>query len=111
LGNDRFFFFFTKHESYVQKPNGGFLNFIIDLLYWRYPRMRKSIRGRVAIFYKEIDQVEELQKAGKAIFMRPSKLFNVSRLSATKEDLIGLFNLGYQDCEDRKAEIKAFFGK
>ena len=111
LGNDRFFCITTKHESYVRKPNSNFLSRVIDLLYARYPQMRQSIKDRVAIYYQEIDQVEELKAKKQALFMRPSVLVNVSRLSATKEDLVALFNVGYQDCVKRKAEIYAFFEK
>jgi len=111
LANDRFFCITTKHESYVRTPNSKLLSRVIDLLYWRYPKMRESIKQRVAIYYQEIDRVTELVAKKQAIFMRPSVLVNVSRLSATKEDLVELFNVGYQDCQKRKAEIYEFFAK
>ena len=111
LGNDRLFCITTKHESYVRTPNGKILSFFIDLMYRRYPKMRESINERVNIYYQEMDKVDELVKKGQAILMRPSRLYDVSRLKATKEDLAGLFELGYQDCENRKEEISAFFNR
>ena len=109
LANDRFFCITTKHESYVRTPNGKILNFFLRLFYWRYPKMLGSLDERVDIYNREKSKVQELLETKKALLMRPSKLFNVSRLSASKEDLSALFDLGYQDCEDRREEIFAFF--
>ena len=111
IGNDRFFCVTTKHSSYVRTPNGKFLSFVIKWMYHRYPKLLASIDDRVNIYYREMGTIEDLVKENKAILMRPSRLINVSRLKATKDDLVELFNLGYSDCEDRKAEIMAFFGK
>ncbi len=110
-GNDKFFCITTKHESYVRKPNSALIAKLLSFLYRKYPNMvRKTNLERVDIYNREIDEVEKLVKEKKAMFMRPSVLFDVSRLSATKEQLTGLFNQGYMDCENKKTEIYDFFG-
>ena len=109
-GNELFFCITTKHESYIREPNGKLLSFIINLLYFRYPKMIASINKRVEIYYQEMGRIEELIKDKKALLMRPSKLLNVSRLSASTKDLEELFEMGYQDCENRKEEIIMFLG-
>jgi predicted patatin/cPLA2 family phospholipase len=101
----------TKHESYVRKPNSGLISFLISLFYWRYPQMIKGIADRVAVYYREMGQIDELVKQGNALLLRPSKLFKVSRLSAEKKDLEALFLQGYMDCESKKAQLLAFINE
>jgi len=111
VGMDKHLCITTKHESYIRKPNSAFVSFLISILYWRYPEMVKAIKDRVNVYYKEMGKIDELVKQGSGLLMRPSKLFNVSRLSADMKDLESLFELGYQDCESRKSEILEFVGK
>ncbi len=109
--NDRFFCITTKHASYVREPNGRFLAKLLAFVYRKFPNMVKDANeNRVAFYNNEMTKVDELIKDKKALLMRPSVLFNVSRLKADKEDLTALFQQGVKDCEDRKAEIFEFFG-
>ena len=53
--------------------------------------------------------VQDLEKQGKALLIRPSKDCGVTRLSGSYEQLEELFNLGYQDMEDRREDLYKFF--
>lgn len=110
-GNDKFFCITTKHKSYVRKPNGWLVAKLLKLVYGKeYPKLVKNANDdRVDIYNRELDEVERLVDLKKAIFMRPSTLSQVSRLRATEQELSGLFDRGYLDCEARKSEILDFF--
>ncbi|HPW53408.1 MAG TPA: hypothetical protein PLI19_02315 [Erysipelotrichaceae bacterium] len=107
-GHDKHLVIITKDESYVRKPNGFILDKILKFVYRKFPTMLANIDNRVTSFYNELGLVEKLQKQGKAILIRPSKDCGVTRLSGSYEQLEELFNLGYQDMENRREELFRF---
>jgi predicted patatin/cPLA2 family phospholipase len=108
-GHDKNLVIITKDEGYVRKPNGFILDKILKLVYRKFPTMLANIDNRVDSFYHELGLVQDLEKQGKALLIRPSRDCGVTRLSGTYEQLEDLFNLGYQDMEDRRADLYKFF--
>lgn len=98
----------TKTKDWVRKPNHPILQFILDMMYIKYPKMRREFRERTGVYYKEKEQVEQMEEQGKAIFLRPSKDLGVKRFKGDVEQLQRLYDLAYQDMEDRKDKIFAF---
>lgn len=101
----------TKTKDFVRKPNHPALQFLLDLIYFKYPKMKKEFRLRTGVYYKEKAQVEALEEQGKAIFLRPSKDLGVKRFSGNVEQLQRLFELAYQDMNDQQELIYSFMEK
>ena len=57
-----------------------------------------------------MDSVYELEKEGKGILIRPTKDCGVKRFSGSEAQLEEMFQLGWQDMEDRREEILNFLG-
>ena len=70
-----------------------------------------ALKIRSDVYYEEMNLVDDLQKEGKALLLRPSKNLGVKRFSGDAEALKQLFELGKADCETRKAELLSFLGK
>lgn len=98
----------TKDKDFVRKQNSKPLQLVLDMMYWRFPIMKQQFRVRTGIYYEEKAKVEALEAKGEAIFLRPSKDLGVKRFSGDYAQLKALFDLGYQDCEDRKDLILSF---
>ena len=98
----------TKTKDWVRKPNHPILQFILDMMYIKYPKMRREFRERTGVYYKEKEQVEQMEEQGKAIFLRPSKDLGVKRFKGDTEQLQRLYDLAYQDMEDQKEKVLSF---
>lgn len=107
-GHDKNLVIVTKDKDYVRKPNGFILDKMLKLVYHKYPTMLANIDDRVESYYHEMGMVEDLEKQGKALLIRPSRDCGVTRLSGSYEQLKELFDLGYQDMEDRREDIFKF---
>lgn len=107
-GNQKHIVISTKPENYVRKQLSIFTRLVLFLFYFKYPQMRKDLKQRAPRYYQEKDKVIELEKEGRALRLNPSYDTGISRFGGDLEKLEELFNLGYQDSENRKEEILAF---
>lgn len=107
-GCDKHIVVTTKSKDFVRKPNHPLLQFVLDLMYIKYPKMRREFRERTGVYYKEKAQVEQLEKEKKAIFLRPSKDLGVKRFKGDPQQLQKLYDLAYKDMENQKDMLFAF---
>ncbi len=98
----------TKDKNYVRKPNGFFLTALLKIVYRRFPGMLKILDGRVDAYYSQMDAVYKMEEEGNAILIRPTRDCGVTRFSGSRQQLEDIFQLGYQDMEDKKEEIFKF---
>ena len=110
-GYDKMLVIVTKDKNYVRKPNGFFVNILLRLLYGKYTKMLETLDHRTEAYYRQMDSVYELEKEGKGLLIRPSRDCGVKRFSGTIEQLDAMFNLGWQDMEDRKEDIIKFLSE
>ncbi len=109
-GHDKNLVIVTKDKNYVRKENPWLLRVALKLVYHKYPKMLEILSGRVKAYYDQMGEVYDDEKAGKAILIRPTRDCGVKRFTGTKETLKNMFDLGYQDMEDRRDDIYQFLG-
>ncbi len=109
-GYDKMLVIVTKDKNYVRKPNGFFLTLLLRLVYHNYPDMLATLDKRTEAYYSQMDSVYELEKEGKGILIRPTRDCGVKRFSGSEAQLEEMFQLGWQDMEDRREEILSFLG-
>ena len=100
----------TKPADYVRKPGSPAVKVLMALFYPKYPQLRRDYNIRHINYYKQIHLIEDLVSQGKALYIRPSKTIKVARFKGEPDTLKALYDLGYQDMEDRKEEILRFMG-
>lgn len=110
-GNDKHLVIVTKPAGYIRKPAGFFLRTIMKLFFLKQPKVGEIYTIRHINYEKQMNQVYDLEKEGKALLVRPSKTIPVARFKGDRENLEKLYQLGYQDMEDRKEEILKFLEK
>mgnify|MGYP002621402204 CR=1 FL=1 len=108
-GCERFLIITTKAAGYVRKPAKKMIVRLMALVYPQCPQIAKDYAIRHLDYQKQISLIRELQEAGKAAYIYPSKTTKVTRLGGKREDLVNLYELGYSDMEARKEEILALF--
>lgn len=107
-GHEKCLVIVTKDKNYVRKPNSFFVNLLLKLFYHNYPGMLKTLDGRVDAYYSQMGEVYKMEEEGTALLIRPTRDCGVGRFSGSKQQLEDIFQLGYQDMEDRKEEIFRF---
>lgn len=98
----------TKPADYKRKPASKIVLFLMKLIYRKYPAIRKDYKVRHLNYYKQMDIIENLVEKEDAVLIRPSRTINISRFKGNPKDLNELYELGYQDMEDKKEEILSF---
>lgn len=98
----------TRNKDYRKSPNK--LYRIIKLKYKKYPNLVKSIKNRYKKYNETLALIEKLEKEGKVFVLRPSKPIRVSRLETHSENLLELFNNGYEDAENNYEKMMKFLG-
>lgn len=109
-GNEKHVFISTKEENYVRKPAPGWQLTLASLFYPGNKKVRENLKVRHLNYQKQWQKVKDLEKEGKALVLRPSADYGVTRYTHDKELLGRWCDLGYQDTLDRLDTIKEFMG-
>ncbi len=107
-GNTKHIFISTKEEGYVRKPAPSWQLFAASILHRKEPKVKEHLKNRHINYEKQWGLVKKLQDEGKAIVLRPSADYGITRYTHDKEALTKWYDLGYQDTQDRLEMIKKF---
>ena len=83
----------TRNAGYRKSENKPY---IPVFFYRQYPLLREAIRARGQMYNRQLDQLEELERQGKAVVIRPVNPIEVGRMERNVEKLQKLYDEGYQ---------------
>jgi len=107
-GMEKHVFISTKEENYVRKPAGAYQIQLAKLMYPGNKTIRENLKIRHINYAKQWRIVQDLEKVGKALVLRPSADYGVTRYTH-EEGLLGKwFDLGYEDTKNRLDTIRSF---
>ena len=96
----------------LTRPKGQLTNDHLRLLsrlwYPAYPALCHAFDVRNERYRQRMEQIDELEKEGKLLVIRPSKSFPIARLEQDAGKLRQLYELGLQDAQLRAADLQAF---
>ncbi len=101
----------TKAADYVRKPSSPIICNWMKLLYRDCPQAAKDYSVRHLNYYKQIGMVKQMAKEGSVLHVYPSVNVSVSRWKGDPVKCTELYNIAYQDMENRKEEIFKFLGR
>jgi len=104
-GCDKHLIITTKPIDYVRKPSKKIVVETMRLAYPKWPSVAQDYQIRDLNYNDQIARIKQLEAKGDALYIYPTKHSNVTRLGGSQEELIELFNLGYQDMEAKKEKI------
>lgn len=107
-GMEKHVFISTKEENYVRKPAGSYQLQLAKLMYPGNKQIRENLKIRHINYAKQWKLVQDLEKQGKAMVLRPSADYGVTRYTHEKGLLGKWFDLGYEDSVKRLDQIRAF---
>lgn len=92
----------TRNKGY-RKANKDF--YMPNFIYHKYPAIREQLRTRYKRYNQMIEIVEQLEKEGKAIVIRPTNPLKVSRTTDNPKYLELLYQEGYTCGEQIKSQF------
>lgn len=95
LGFEKNIVILTQEAGY--RKNSNSLLPIIKLVYKKYPKLIEAIENRHIIYNQQLEFLEEQEKLGNVIIIRPSEKPTASRTEKDKEKILETYNLGKKD--------------
>lgn len=106
MGYDKNVVILTRPKGYHKKPSS--LQWLTKLVYRKYPNFVEAVLKRHEMYNREIQEIENLEKEGKILVIRPSRVINISKMERDLQIVKDVYDLGRQDAENALEKIKAF---
>ncbi|WP_283595393.1 patatin-like phospholipase family protein [Paraclostridium bifermentans] len=84
---------------------------IVNRKYKKYPNLIKAIENRHLNYNKSLNLVNQLEKDGDVLVIRPKKPVNVSQIEKNAKKLTSLYKEGYDDAKELYDKILDFIKK
>jgi predicted patatin/cPLA2 family phospholipase len=105
-GNDKNIIILTRNSGYRKDPLKN--TKLMRMKYKKYPLLVEAMIYRHKKYNETLDRIEQLEKTGKALIIRPYNELKVDRLERNPEKLHNLFLDGYKDAEKSYEKIREF---
>ncbi|MEE1056648.1 MAG: patatin family protein [Acutalibacteraceae bacterium] len=105
MGYEKNLVILTRPKGYVKKPEN---NFLASIYYGKYPEFVTALKNRYAVYNKTIKYIEEQEKQGNIIVLRPSRFVKVGRMERNVEAIKEMYELGKSDANCMLQEISLF---
>ena len=93
----------TRNEGYLKKPSK--FHFLVDRKYPEYKGLQQSLRNRYQIYNETVEYLEQEEKQGNVLLIRPTQPLKVGRMERNPQRLEDLYNQGYQDAKTAMSSI------
>jgi len=103
MGFERQVLVLTRTKGYRKNRKVGY-NFLIAK-YFRYKNLNHIFRTRHLIYNESLEYAEELERLNEAVIIRPSVRLPIDRFERNPEKLKALYDLGYNDAQDKLQEL------
>lgn len=100
----------TRNIDYRKKP-AKTMSLIAKKKYTNYNGLIDAIENRHVLYNETLDFLNELEKQGKAIIIRPIKPIKVKRMDRNKSKIKDLYREGYIEAGQRYNEIIDFISR
>jgi len=107
MGYEKNVIILTRQAGYEKKPEKRILS---TLFYRKYPEFSEVLKYRYLSYNASMKYIEQLEKQGEVLVIRPEEALNIGRLENNPEKTQEIYNIGYQDGLKMIEKVKAFLG-
>ncbi|MEH7354474.1 patatin family protein [Neobacillus drentensis] len=93
----------TRNKGYLKKSSK--FHFLVNRKYPEYKGLQHSLRKRYQIYNDTVAYLEDEEKAGNALIIRPTQPLKVGRMERNPKRLEDLYNQGYKDAKNSMSSI------
>ncbi len=106
IGYDRNVIVLTQPEGYIKSENKAMP--LIKVMLRKYPKMIDVMRRRHEVYNETIRYIEELEKQGDVLVIRPEEKLPIGRIEHDSAKIRAVYELGKTAGEQMKDKIKDF---
>lgn len=106
LGYQKNIVVLTRPEGYVKKPFS--MLWLAKIFYRKFPNFITTLKNRHKDYNQTINYIKDLEKQGKILVLRPSKLVKISRMETNIETIKKMYELGRHDALNMLSNIREF---
>lgn len=108
MGYEKNLVVLTRPKGYIKKPEN---NLLANLYYRKYPAFVTALRNRYAVYNRTLKYIEQQEKQGNILVLRPSESIRVGRMEQDPERLKQMYELGKNDAGQMLDAIASFLSK
>ncbi len=109
IGYDRNIVILTQPKGYLKEKNKMLP--VIKRVFKKYPKMIEAIENRHIMYNETLKYIEEREKSGEVLVLRPKGKLPVKRTSRDPEKLKAVYNEGRRIGEENIEKVKEFLSK
>ncbi len=106
IGYDRNVVVCTRPRGYRKKPSK--MSWLTKLVYRQYPDFVKAAENRHLMYNQELDDIEQLEKEGKVLVIRPSQTIKIGKMEHNLDIVRQMYDLGRADAEEIWPQVQQF---
>ncbi|MCR4598991.1 MAG: patatin family protein [Acetatifactor sp.] len=110
-GNRKNVVVLTKEEGYVRKPTDKTSLALIKARYAKYPKIYELMANRHNAYNETLDYLYRQVDAGAAYVIRPKHPSKVGRIEKNRENLLELYQEGYDEAAEHYESLMEYLGK
>ncbi len=107
-GCDKLLIVLTRPKGYRKKLSRSNV-MAARVLKKTYPKLSEAILNRPKMYNAQIEYCEELERQGKAVIFRPSRVYQIESFEKDIDKIKMIYNHGYRMAKKRIKEIKGLF--
>ena len=108
LGYNRNVVILTQPPMYEKKENG--LLFLIRIMYRKYPQLVKAMEERHLAYNAALQYIEEKEKSGEILVIRPDAPLPASRVEKNPARLLAAYEVGRAKGWEQLESVRLFLG-
>ena len=93
-GYEKFVVVLTRNEGYRKK--GSVPKLLLKAWYSQYPKLWEAMQNRPNLYNEQLERIEQMERYGKVIIIRPEKPLEIARLSIKPDKLLALHDHGVE---------------
>ncbi len=94
MGYEKNVIVLTRPAGYRKKAEHSLFSSIV---YRKYPEFAKLLKKRYQYYNETMDKIEQMEKDGSVLVIRPESALNIGRLENNPEKTQEIYDVGYQD--------------
>ncbi|WP_439183798.1 patatin-like phospholipase family protein [Carboxylicivirga taeanensis] len=103
-GYERVVVILTRNKNYRKNP--ARFRGVIKACYRQYPKLVEAILSRADRYNKTLDELEQLEQAGRAYLIRPDQPMSVSRIENNAQKLDALYQQGFDEAKQQVQDLQ-----
>ena len=93
-GYQKFVVVLTRNEGYRKK--GSVPKLLLKAWYGQYPKLWEAMQNRPKLYNEQLERIEQMERDGNLIIIRPEKPLEIARLSIKPNKLLELHDHGVE---------------